>query len=102
MKNVKVKKAEALEILEKHIRAIKTGRVARVQVHIPEPQDYTREYDRALKMLEISVDDIIELDEETFAQFVMDDWDWKRQFLNSTASYSASAAAAAQSRPDED
>jgi Asp-tRNA(Asn)/Glu-tRNA(Gln) amidotransferase A subunit family amidase len=128
MKNVKVKKSEALEILkknredhrkiflealegykkqavellEKHIKGIKAGRVASVRVQIPEPQDYTREYDRAIKMLEMSVDDIVELDEDTFAQFVMDDWDWKRQFLSSNAPYSASATAAAQSLRDED
>jgi hypothetical protein len=95
-------KKQAIELLEKHIQAIKAGRVARVRVSIPEPEDYTRKYDRAIRMLEMSVDDIIELDEETFAQFVMDDWDWKRQFLSTNARYSASAAAAAQSLESED
>ena len=95
-------KKQAIELLEKHIQAIKAGRVARVRVSIPEPEDYTRKYDRAIRMLEMSVDDIIELDEETFAQFVMDDWDWKRQFLSTNARYSASAAAAAQSLESEE
>ncbi len=95
-------KNQAVELLEKHIKAIKAGRVARVRVQIPEPEDYTREYDRAIKMLEMSVDDIVELDEDTFAQFVMDDWDWKRQFLKSNAPYSASAEAAAQSLRSDD
>ena len=128
MRSVKVKKAEALEILRKnrkdhrkiflealegykkqavellehHIQAIKAGRVARIHVQIPEPEDYTRQYDRAIKMLEMSVDDIVELEEDTFAQFVMDDWGWKRQFLQTNAPYSASAASAAQSLRGED
>lgn len=42
------------------------------------PQDHTKEYDVALKMMEMSTDSIIELGEGEFRQLVLDDWDWKR------------------------
>jgi hypothetical protein len=34
----------------------------------------------------------VELSEQEFGQYVMDDWAWKRQFLLSNSAYSATAA----------
>lgn len=88
---------QAIEILEKHIENIKKGRVGTVNVSLPTPMDCTKDYDRAIKMLEMSVDDQIILDETSFSQYVMDDWNWKRQFLTSNSTYSLTAMSALNS-----
>lgn len=117
MNDIKVKKSELLDVLKKNrkqhrqifleategyrkaaiaeldsmLADAKDGRKIRRSLSLTEPQDQTRDYDRAIRMMEMSQDDIIELDESDFAQYVLDDWSWKRQFLFSNSAYSATA-----------
>lgn len=51
------------------------------------PANYTAEYNRAIRKLELSVDTVIDVDELTFNQLVLDEWNWKSQFLLSNAFY---------------
>ena len=85
-------KKRAVELLEEHIARIKKGKIERVAVSLPVPEDHTADYDRVLKMLDMSVDENVTLDETAFAEYVMDDWGWQRQFLTSSSAYSARAA----------
>lgn len=85
-------KTEAERLLEGHLAAVRSGKVRTVLVNLPMPEDHTRDYDRAIKMIEMSVDTEITIDETSFSQYVMDDWRWKRQFLTSNSTYSIAAA----------
>ena len=67
--------------------AAKAGRRFPLHFSLIEPIDQTREYDRAIEMLDMSVDEVTELSQSEFAQLVMDDWSWKKQFTDSTAAY---------------
>lgn len=51
------------------------------------PKNFLADYDRAIMMLELSVDKEIEMDEHVFSQLVMDEWGWKDQFSTSNAMY---------------
>ena len=51
------------------------------------PVSYESSYKRAIRMLELSVDEIIEVEEDVFNQLVLDEWDWKRSFVANTMSY---------------
>ena len=84
-------RAAAIEELDKMLADAKAGRKIRRSLTLVEPQDQTRDYDRAIRMLEMSTDDVIELEEHDFAQYVLDDWSWKRQFLLSNSTYSPTA-----------
>lgn len=55
--------------------------------HLPVPQDHTRDYDRIIAMVSMSQGEYLELSEPEIAQFVMDDWAWKREFVTSTSNY---------------
>jgi hypothetical protein len=44
------------------------------------PISHIDDYNKALRMAELSVDDVIELDEREFSKFVMDEWAWKQEF----------------------
>lgn len=85
-------KKEAVKLLEQHIKRIQTGKLEEVAVRLPQPRDHTSDYDRVLEMLAMHVEDQIEIDEDAFASYVMDDWSWKQQFLATNAAYSATAA----------
>lgn len=67
----------------------KAGRKIRRAVSMPEPEDHTRDYDRIIMMLEMSVDDEIELMAQDFARYVMDQWEWNASFQVSTMAYAA-------------
>ena len=65
------------------------GRKIRRAVSMPEPEDHTRDYERVLSMLAMSVDDVIELSEHDFARYVMDQWEWNASFALTTTAYAA-------------
>lgn len=77
-----------IEHLEGHIAAIKKGKVVRVVVNLPMPEDHTKDYNRVIAMFTMDQHDYADLEEQEFAQYVLDEWDWKRQFLTSNAGYS--------------
>lgn len=56
------------------------------QVVLPKPVSYTEQYERAEKILQMSVESKFVLDEKTFDAWVMDNWGWKANFdfLNSS------------------
>lgn len=51
------------------------------------PQSYDDEYTRAIRMLELSVDEIIEVEQDVFNQLVLDEWHWKSNFTMMNATY---------------
>jgi hypothetical protein len=77
----------AIKELRKMLEEAKKGLRIRREVRLVEPIDQTREYDKIIMMLEMSTDEIIELDERGFSQYVMDDWSWKANFLETTNPY---------------
>lgn len=80
---------EGLRILEDRVKDLAAGKTPDIRIIVNRPEDHTSDYDRVIRMLQMSVDNIFELDDRTFAQFVMDDWDWKRQWLDSSNLYAA-------------
>lgn len=84
-------KAKAIKELEAHIERIRRGDLVQVYVSFPKPVNHTRDYDRLLKMLALTTEDEVELTETQFSQYVLDDWDWKRQFLTANSAYSKKA-----------
>jgi hypothetical protein len=57
------------------------------------PKDHTRDYDRAIAMVEMHQGETIQLTEEDVAQYIQDDWRWKRAFINNSSSYAAATVA---------
>lgn len=82
----------AMTHIQKIVDQLKAGKLPEISIHLPLPVDHTRDYDRAIQMLEMSQDDVVELSEVDFASYIMDDWSWRRQFLASNSLYSARAA----------
>lgn len=53
------------------------------------PVSHEADYKRVIRMLELSVDDVIEIGEHEFMQYVQDEWAWKQQFAATTSLYNA-------------
>jgi len=55
------------------------------------PTSHVKEYDQAITMLKMTSDTEIEIDGDTFAKLVMDEWDWQDQFTRNTKSFAGLA-----------
>lgn len=74
--------------LDSMLADARSGKQIRRSLTLVEPMDQTKDYDRAIKMLEMSVDNEIELAETDFRSYVLDEWHWKGQFNLSNSRYS--------------
>src|SRR5437763_5994184 len=63
--------------LDQILKDAREGRNIKRGISIPEPQDHTQAYEAIIAMLEMSVEDVIELDYSSFQQYVLDNWVWK-------------------------
>jgi hypothetical protein len=114
MDSVKINRDELLKIVrdnkEKHIKeyneAVNDFRLAVIKISnenmeivnagkvdiktLPaKPVSFESNYVRAIRMLELSVDNVIELNQYDFAKLVLDEWEWKQAFSTSNSTYKA-------------
>lgn len=80
-------RAAAIELLDKRLTDAKAGRKIRLYFELIEPEDHTRDYDRAIRMVEMHVETVITISASDFSRFVMDDWEWRKQFSDTAKSY---------------
>lgn len=86
-------KTAVIKELEERLEAARAGKPVSRYLNLVEPVNQLKDYDRAIAMLEMAVDEEVELDEKQFAQYMQDDWAWKGQFLAANAVYSHSLSA---------
>jgi len=91
-----------IQELEKRLELARAGKRVDQYLRLPEPLDRTRDYDRVISMLKMDLTDTVELSETDYSQYVMDDWEWKREFLGTNQAYSLKAAKLVQNSGDED
>lgn len=87
-------KEHATAVLKDHLADLAHGRTPEIRISVTRPEDHTRDYDRVIGMLKMHQGITFELDETTYAQYVDDDWQWKRQWLQTSTRYAAGATIA--------
>ena len=83
-------KAVAIKVAKENLKLANSGdltTIAKVRPMPAPPVSYEAEYNRAVKMLQMSVEEEIELEDDVFNQLVMDEWSWKRAFSVSNMAY---------------
>lgn len=80
-------KEQAYERVTALANELAANKVPELVISLPAPQDRTADYDRVIRMLEMTTHVEIELEEHDFAQYVMDDWGWKQQWTTSNSRY---------------
>ena len=73
--------------LRQRLHDLSRGRRIEQSIRLPEPEDHTDDYDRVLAMAQMSIRDTVELSENEFAMYVMDQWSWKQDFTDTTLRY---------------
>ena len=82
-------KQAVLKLTQMNVKIAKTGDLAQFKFKtIPSaPVNYSDNYSRAIRMLELSIQDVIDVEEHIFNQLVLDEWGWKQNFTAIAASY---------------
>lgn len=90
-------KKVVIQVASDNLKLARTGNLDKVDKQMrnpPRPESHEDDYRRALRMLELSMDTAIELEDDIFNQLVLDEWHWKQSFEHSNflyKSYSNSA-----------
>jgi hypothetical protein len=96
-------RVRALALLEHENQVMSgTGKPKELRILLNRPEDHTAEYDRIIKGLQMDTRDEIPLPERLFAQFVMDQWDWKDSWLRISSRYAAASTQKAYDFTEED
>jgi hypothetical protein len=82
-------KVAVLKVAQENLKKAKTADTKQFKFRAmpTAPQSYEDNYNRAIRMLELSVEDIIEVEEHVFNQLVLDEWGWKQNFVAQSALY---------------
>ena len=86
---------EAQRLLGEQLAALLDGRTPKIYIILSRPEDHTQDYDRIIAMLEMEIGETFTLSEERFAQYVMDDWRWKRDWLKMSNRYASASTSQA-------
>ena len=83
---------KAKEALASKLDELQSGKIAALTFNLVTPADHSKDFDQAIRMLEMHTGDTIEVDGSLIRSFVMNEWDWMSSFLASNSRYSATAA----------
>lgn len=84
-----------IEDTEKLLQTAKEGGSPpndRWQLSWSKPESHVSDYDRAIGMVEHNVSDTLDLGDQDFSQFVLDEWQWKMHFAATTEMYAGKFA----------
>lgn len=84
---------KVIQVLDERLADAREGKRIVLRMDLVQPMDQTEEYDQAITMCEMSVDNEIILSYDNFRNYILDKWSWRDQFIASNARYSAKAAA---------
>jgi hypothetical protein len=62
--------------LDKMLADARDLKPIRLTVSLPTPEDHTKDYDRVIRMLEMSVAEEIQISEQQFSWYVLNEWGW--------------------------
>lgn len=77
----------AIGELDRALADARAGNGIRLSISMPVPEDHTDDYDREIRMLEMSVHERVTLASHLFDQVVMDHWRWSASWASNTMSY---------------
>ena len=78
---------DLITYLQEKLEDAKNEKDIKHQIDLIRPVEYTKHYDRAIAMLEMTTNTEIELEQVNFAQLVLDEWTWSESFVHSTSGY---------------
>lgn len=76
-----------IDVLGQRIDEARRGKLPTLLFNLPMPMNQTAAYERVIGMLEMTVDEVIELEESDYQQYVLDQWGWSAATTATNAFY---------------
>ena len=70
------------------------SQLSKIKVEFNHPVSYANQYQKAIDMLKLSVDETINIDSDSFFAYFKDEWSWKSGFDLANSIYASKAASA--------
>lgn len=91
-KLVRDRKKEVNKELDKLVERISAGSFdlclpVNLAFPLKTPTSHAKDYKQVIEMLKMSVEEEINLSSDEFACYVMDDWNWKQDFVTTNMAY---------------
>ncbi len=83
--------------LQNKLALLSAGKPVEPHSSLIVPRCYLSSYDTVISMLDFTSDKIIELSIDQYKNYVLDEWSWKNNFIESSVAYSKSARDTIQS-----
>ncbi len=83
-------RAEVIKCLDGMISDARNGKEIKTQITLIAPKDYTETYNKAIRMLELDENEVINLEYNDYLNYVEDEWDWSSQWAFSNSTYTSS------------
>lgn len=80
-------KQQMILLLEEQIEKTKNDILPQRYIGLPHPENHKQDYDRILSMLDMDINDTFDLNEDQYSKYVLDNWDWKRDWMDTVTSY---------------
>ena len=83
-------KTAVVKLAKTNLKLANSGELEEIRriKNLPQaPANYADNYTRAIRMLELSVENTIDVEEHIFNQLVLDEWGWKQAFVAQSALY---------------
>lgn len=77
----------AIAELDRSLADARQGNAVRLNIHLPQPEDHTEDYDREIRMLEMHLEPTVVIRAQLFDQIVMDRWGWSASFNATNSAY---------------
>lgn len=87
MEGYRIEVVNQLSLAVAKIKADESSFDAGITISEDPPEDHTADYDLAIKMMEMSTDETIHMDSNSFNQYVMDNWAWKQTFAATSSKF---------------
>ena len=84
-----VYREQVIALLDARLQRAREGGKIDMIIRLPEPQDYTDEYDTVIEMVEWAEGETITLEQREFQQYVRDEWGWMAAWQGTTGTYLA-------------
>lgn len=78
-------RVKAVDTFNRELQKAIAGKKFENSVHLSKPESHEKDYDLAIKMVEMSVDKVLKLEQSEFNQLVNDEWSWKSSFRNAVS-----------------
>jgi len=73
--------------LKARLEALEHGEDVNLFFDLPEPEDHSKDYERAIRQLELCTECNLELEDHEFQCYVMNEWAWSERFATISSAY---------------